>query len=109
MLALLALAVLFGHDALMATGPHDTAASAHHVNAVGHHDDASHDPPELTCHLSEGARPASTGVSEPLPSGTVAMPVPAADDWRVTELVAWQAPPITPPDVVRALLQVFLN
>lgn len=107
--ALLALAVLFGHDALMATGLHDTATPAHHSHAAGDHGDASHDAPELTCHLSEGARPASAGVSEPLPAGTAAMPVPAADDWRVTELVAWQAPPITPPDVVRALLQVFLN
>jgi hypothetical protein len=109
MLALLALAVLFGHDALMATGPHDTATSAHHVHAAGDHGDASHDAPELTCHLSEGARPAPAGVSEPLPLGTGAMPAPAADDWRVTELVAWQAPPVTPPGVARALLQVFLN
>ncbi len=109
MFALLALTVLFGHDAVMAAGPHATASTEHHAHAAMDHGDTTHDNAEMTCHLPEGARPATAGVSEPLPSGAGAMPAPAADACQATKLVAWQAPPVAPPDVVRALLQVFLN
>lgn len=109
MLALIALAVLLGHDTLMTTGPHHVSSAGHSVESSAEHGDASHTTPEPPCHVSEAMISAPAGPTSPLPSDAAGMPVPAADEWQSTDVVGWQAPPPKPPDVARALLQVFLN
>lgn len=104
-----ALAVILGHDALMSTGPHDTATMTHHVHAEVDHADVTHDSHEVTCHLAEGTRPAPPSEFEPRPTGAGAMPVPVAGDGQATALISWKAAPVKPPHLSRALLQVFLN
>jgi hypothetical protein len=106
---LLAVAVVFGHDVLMAAGPHrdPMAATAHFRSS--HDADHHHEAPAATCHATEGAWPA--GVS-PVGNHDVA----TADSWADTVDASrdfapgwWATPPGRPPDVLRALLQVFLN
>lgn len=99
--ALVTLVLLLGHDALMATDPHGQV-SPHEQHQVVEHEAAS-------CLAIDGAR-----VDRPdVPAlADTAMDVPGTLVWtsaRTTGAVRWWAAPGYPPDVRRAMLQVFLN
>jgi hypothetical protein len=95
------LMVLVGHDVLMAADPHGSVPSPE-AHAI------AHETSEATCHLPEVVRPDPPDRPEP------AVPCMIGDA-MLTQLrvdagrVSWADPPGAPPDVRRALLQVFLN
>lgn len=101
-LALVGLLILLGHDLLMAADPH-APTQAHEYHAVGHA------PVNIDCGVQEGVPPASPGMVDlPIPD-SVALMAPVEMPGQVLAQVAWDTPPRDPPDVIRALLQVFLN
>jgi hypothetical protein len=99
--ALVILAILFGHDVLMAADPHD-AGSSHEAHATGEAPDGT------ACHAPEGVRPDPPDQPAPALPGDVLGVIPAHIPVDAGRL-AWTEPPTHPPDVLRALLQVFLN
>lgn len=101
-LALAGLIILLGHDALMAANPHGQAAA--HVEEAGEHTS-----PESVCHLQEGARTTPPDVPDPQPAQPAIQVSPVALQAPQLAHVSWMAPPGHPPDVLRALLQVYLN
>lgn len=103
MLALVVLLVLFGHDTLMATGPHGQDVSHH----ASHQADGAASGSE--CHAPEGVRTAA-------PDGPVADTSTSAVSTGMAHMcfpeiraIAWGTEPGAPPDVRRAFLQVYLN
>lgn len=101
-LALVGLLILFGHDAVMAANPHGQP-SVHAEHTV------EHDPVENRCHIQEGVRPAHFDLSDvPFlnlsPHLLPAEFLSVAARWSVCD-----TSPGFPPDVLRALLQVYLN
>jgi hypothetical protein len=101
-LALLGLLVIFGHDALMAADPHGrSSASAEHAPV--------HTSTEVDCHLQEGVRTEPSGVPDSHATRCVLHLLPIESYASHLEQVSWTDPPVQPPDILRALLQVFLN
>jgi hypothetical protein len=99
--ALAMMLVVLGHDALMAANPHaQSPASADH---------AGHEPLDAACQQQEGVRPGSLDVGAHDIPGHAVLPPQLVLMRHVHADVAWDAPPRHPPDVSRALLQVFLN
>lgn len=101
-LALIGLLVLLGHDSLMAANPHAQAAP-HAEHAAGHQ------PVQAECGVQGGTRPSS--LEMPGLDGPIGAP-PVPSRHTAASLVgpaAWSIAPTYPPDVRRALLQVFLN
>ena len=103
--ALAALFVVLGHDAVMAAGPHALQPAA----IAGHAGHAGHEPLDTVCHQQEAVRSGPFDAGELMLPGHAVPPLPIELTWQVRADVAWDAPPCYPPDVVRALLQVFLN
>lgn len=101
-LALVGLLILLGHDALMAADPHGQPA-AHAEKAAEHPMSVS------VCHLQEGDRTAPSGAPDPQTAHPAIHVLPAAVLAPQLAHVSWLEPPGHPPDVLRALLQVFLN
>lgn len=101
-LALAGLIILLGHDAIMAANPHERPVA--HVEEVGEHTS-----PESVCHLQEGARTTPPDVPDPQPANSAIHVLPVAALAPQLAHVSWMEPPGHPPDVLRALLQVFLN
>jgi hypothetical protein len=100
-LAIAALLVLFGHELLMAADLHAPSA-VHGEHAVGQ---AAVD---TDCGVQEGARPSSRddpGFPTPLLLSVPLETLPVCH----ASLAAWSIEPSHPPDVLRALLQVYLN
>lgn len=93
------LLVLFGHDLVMATEPHALASShADHAETL--------ERTETDCGSLEGS-PMSSSTVPDLHAEVALLFVPARalDSPRA----AWRIEPSHPPDVRRALLQVYLN
>ena len=101
-LALAGLMILLGHDALMAANPHGQTA-AHSQTAD------EHPSPGSVCHFQEGDRTIPSGAPDPQTAHPAIHVLPAAVLAPQLAHVSWMAPPGHPPDVLRALLQVFLN
>jgi hypothetical protein len=105
-IAVIALGMLLsilGHDAIMVTNPHEveTAHAAHHD--VGH---ASSD--DVPCGTIEGVRsPSADDLDTDAPAPCLVM----SDGMTVAIPVTpeWWSVPDHPPDVKRAMLQVYLN
>jgi hypothetical protein len=98
------LMLLVGHDVLMAADPHGVAVS-HEAHPAAYETSADD---EVTCHLPEGMRPDPRDGPEPAMASTIV--VGFLTQSRVDAgRVSWADPPGSPPDVRRALLQVFLN
>lgn len=98
---LVTLVLLLGHDAMMATDPHGQASAREHHHVM--EQEAS------SCLAIEGARvdrpdlPAPDGAAADFPIVLASVPGQPPSD------IAWREAPGHPPDVRRALLQVFLN
>lgn len=94
------LLTLFGHDAVMAVGPHPSAHSTYH--------ESPSPATEVDCGLTTGAQPQST---IQLDVDDLAVDLPLSEVTRDIAgfLPHWVVAPDHPPDVKRALLQVYLN
>jgi hypothetical protein len=103
-IVLAVLMLLVGHDVLMAADPHGVAAS-HEAHSAGYKISGDN---EATCHLPEGTRPDPPDRPEPavVPISAIGVSTQHRVD---TGRASWADPPGSPPDVRRALLQVFLN
>jgi hypothetical protein len=101
-LALAGLLILLGHDALMAADPHGQPGA--HAGEAGEHPS-----PQSVCHFQEGDRTTPSGAPDPQPAHPAIHGRPVAVLAPQLAHVSWMAPPGHPPDVIRALLQVFLN
>jgi hypothetical protein len=101
-LAIAALLVLFGHELLMAADLH-APSPVHGEHAVGQA------PVDTDCGVPEGARPSSRD-DPAFPMPLASLPV-SSETQPVchSSLAAWSIEPSHPPDVLRALLQVYLN
>ena len=98
-LALVAIAILFGHDALMAAGTHEAGA--------GHHQE--HEVPATECHVLESVRPAQLDQSDSPAVEKAPCVDPGMQGVAEQRQTRWDLPPRHPPATLRAMLQVFLN
>ena len=98
-LAILGAMLILGHDVLMAADPHGQATTH----------DTEHHPPEVECHVPEGALPASVDAPDHLAAITGAPADLSAFDADRGKRLRCTPEPSHPPDTLRALLQVFLN
>lgn len=101
LLALVLFGFLLGHDALMAANPHEQEPVTHtHAAEI---------PMVTTCPMPDAAQ----HVSPHLPQlDTVDVAVAIDRPLHIVpgeSRMRWEIPPAYPPDVLRALLQVFLN
>jgi hypothetical protein len=96
-LALATLLVVLGHDAVMAANPHGQEPAT-----------AGHTMVDNPCHRMEGVRPGAIDAAD-LINGPAVLPQLVPFSCHELARVAWGIPPHHPPDVIRALLQVFLN
>ncbi len=103
-IALGLLLIVFGHDTVMVTDPHDVGGVRH----AAHHDDAHTPPDDAPCGPVEGVRPqGADGLDVDAPSPCLVVPEGIAP--AIPMAPRWWSEPDHPPDVRRALLQVYLN
>lgn len=97
------LLTILGHDALMAADPHPFANAGH----AGHHE-APVPPNDIECGPTTGMHPKPSTTLDVDDSAT-SDSLPPASDERTGFLPHWSVAPDHPPDIKRALLQVYLN
>jgi hypothetical protein len=117
------LLVVLGHDALMAANPHAMASPRPEVATTGHgshhgaHRDDVTDPGHASggeqgehspCGTLHGVRPQPAPDLLPDIVADAALMLPVRPPARMASAPTWDVPAY-PPDVRRALLQVFLN
>jgi hypothetical protein len=105
-IALGLLLIVFGHDAAMTTDPHDVAVADVHA---AHHDDAQTPPDDAPCGPVEGVRPQPLDDDMRGDAPAPCLVVPEGIAAAIPSAPRWWSEPDHPPDVRRALLQVFLN
>jgi hypothetical protein len=95
------LLTVFGHDAMMAADPHIREHAVHETSSTSV-------PMTSTCGPTHGARPDTD--NDATPDDSAGNPVvPQITETSGIHLLRWWTEPAHPPDVRRALLQVYLN
>jgi hypothetical protein len=100
------LLTMLGHDALMASAPHPLAPAGHTSHA-GHHEFPA--PPDgMECGPTAGVHP-KPSTSFDVTDSAMSHALPWATDEIIGFFPHWSVAPGHPPDIRRALLQVYLN